>query len=478
MVVITAKAVAKIASLTQSINGADTYSNSRALFGYIESAKYLVVTAAYVKAMKDWHMSVRSPSRNITQMGARAAFGKFLTAAGTTYADEKDYVAYGETEDEELDIFKMLIMNYIALRKAGLSVNDAYIAAAYRSRWLSLGCLFTTSETEITGNNTPFIEVIIADNVFTDGKDALSKMMIKILAAEDAEETLNAIEPEEDATELLVKLEDDDIGIHYIIHTAECIWGIAEYLYRTRGHHWKDDYEELARKIFESNFQGNLTLPSAVALNVIFHTSIHPFAILMLPTMTYHFALLGKIGNSTLLRLEAAPNGVAMITTTAAALTAIRTEPWYTAFHKSMKDFIEVVTTLANEVLADKYAYHMSANLYGVQAKKIVVANGRSFTIDEAKSEVAPVATVVQGFINQLDKYVEDGEIKGFSLSNTRALQKHASGNPMLSMKVSILMTLASKFLMQSKKTGSAALMVFPDLASDAAAEGTVTTTT
>merc|ERR1712232_668587 len=111
---------------------------------------------------------------------------------------------------------------------------------------------------------------------------------------------------------------EENFGSRWVTSMAEAIWTAEEYIVRVRGHHYKPEFEANLTKYLASFFEGDDRMPKNLDMAAIFRTSIHPFGLQALPIMAGHFAIHGKMANSALIRLSAAPNGIAVITTTAA----------------------------------------------------------------------------------------------------------------------------------------------------------------
>lgn len=461
-----AGALDALTKFTQFQNGEDTYSNDKAMYGYIDANKYMYVSPDYLARMNAFWASDAAPSFSTVQMGQRMAYDKLKKDHPLVddYIQENPYLIYGNNAAEQLDLNKMQLANYFGLTAAGLAPLDAYLAAAFRTRWMALGCLFTKSNDRVSGNHSPFDETIVMAAAPTTAPTDLEEVIEAILNANDNDD-LGDCFPDDDALKAYQDVAtDSEIGASWVVGSAEAIWAIVEYFFRTRGHHWKHEYLDLAKKMFNSGFEGNRDLPTTIDPNALFHTAIHPFGVMQLPKMAYHFALCAKLGNSFLLRLEAAPNGLAVVTTSAAALDCLRTEAWWGAFYANMRDSIELVTSMASVILGNKYSYHMSANLYGATKLATIPVGNGELTIEDAKAKASPIATVVEGFISYLENEVKDGTIDSFSLRNAKSLKKHASSNPSLSIKVTILCELVARVLSDTSSMATASGAVFPVL--------------
>lgn len=459
-----AAAVAKFT--VQNENGKDTYSNDKAMYGYITADRFMYVPPTIVRAMDTHWKSARSPVRDPKILGKRQAFNKafIADASSRAYIAKKPYLVYGNNASEEFQLLKMEIANYLSLKAADLDNQTAYICAALRTRWVALGCLYTETSNDITGNNTPFGEVVIMETTAGTTMTPWQAKINAILAASTHDEVAAALGSAEDVQLYETALLDEKMGKSWVVKSAEAIWAMSEYFFRTRGHHYKPEYEELMKKMYKSGFEGGDEIPATLDFKEVFHTAIHPFGVQQLPVMAFHFGLCAKLGNSFLLRFEAAPNGLAVITTAAAALNCLRTEGWYSAFEKSMADSVGLVLALSEQILDNKYQCHMSANLYGTDRMTEVVVGGKTMKLDDAKSSAAPVATVVEGFIAYLNIQVNEKKINSFSLKNAKALQKHADNNPALSIRVTNLCQIVDNAIKDSADIAYATHAAFPDL--------------
>lgn len=102
----------------------------------------------------------------------------------------------------------------------------------------------------------------------------------------------------------------------------------------------------------------------------------------------------------------------------------------------------------------DKYSFHLSARLYarGITPKSLINLGGTKYTMENVDSaaSAAAVAPIIQGYIswnneNKVAAGSLDNDKTGggaFSFANARALEKRASSNPTLMMKVMNLITL------------------------------------
>lgn len=461
-----AEAVRALEVMHQDTNGKDTYSYDKAMYGHIPAAEYMILTPEICAAMKKHWETDKAPNFTMDDLGKEMAYSKMRKSFGDTanYLTQKPYLVYGKNAAEKLDLQKIQLLNYLFMIKAGLEPLQSFIIAALRTRWLALGCLHTKSEDSVTGNYSPFDETIV---IRTLGKedlddDALRDQVNAIIDASDVATLGESFLDDSASTNYMKYVQDAAIGAKWAIYSAESVWAITEYFFRTRGHHFKEEFQALAKKMYNSGFEGEKEFPSIIAMMTVFNKAIHPFSVHVLPKLSMHFALCGKLGNTFLLRFDAAPNGLAAITTTVAAIDCMKSEPWYRAFYKTMKVEVDILVALSKLIMNDKFGYHQSANLYGADKKSNFTVGGKTMTLQEGKKVADPVATVVEGFIQFLRAQKEAGSIEGFSLDNAKATKKAREANPSLALKVTLLCDLVSAVLAETTDPNAAASAIFP----------------
>jgi hypothetical protein len=253
-------------------------------------------------------------------------------------------------------------------------------------------------------------------------------------------------------------------GYKWIIRTAEAMWAIVEYNFRTRGHHFKPEFKPMIEKILKSNFEGTFEWPALIDPASVFHTAIHPFGVVSLPIMARHFALHGKLGNAFIVRFNAAPNGVAVVTTTLAAVNAMKSESWFKTFSSTYKEQIKLLSAFTDAILDNKFQFHLAATVYGTTRTGTCTVDGKTYTADEMVSSASAMAGLAQGFIDGLKECKEQKVITEFSLENAKSLVKHAASNPLVSVKMKILVTRTLELINESVTMKALAANTLPML--------------
>lgn len=454
-----------MATLLQDTNGSAVYSNEKALFGYLPSDLYLALPAQVVTAVCTREATPNVPRKRIDlkELGKANGLETYLSVGADAYRNDVPYLAINNGL-HTLRIAAMNFHNLVAARTAdGFKISDetAVLISLLRARWVALGCLHTTDATGITDGTRQHSEVVSVTGRST------GSAIERIAAASSVAEVYTALGAH--ASVFATHFNGDHYGMNMAVRLAEAVWCVSEYLFRTRGHHFKEAFTQPIIKALKAAFEGDLPLPLNAEWNHIFHTAIHPFGVRALPIMAAHFMIHGKVGNGLMLRMGSAPNGVAAITTSKAVIDVIATESWYPMFAMNFTDQLALCNKMADAILNDKYSYSLAAKLYGLDRKTMVTIDGTAYSIESGKSHVSGIATVGQGLINALAAQKEGGVIEGFSFENAQALAKLARTNPLLAAKVSTMVALSLELLSQAKTLDQATAMVFPSVAPKAA---------
>lgn len=428
--------------LVQDQNGDNTYSNDKALYGYIEAAKYLQVPAE-IHAML-----VALPQHTNENLGTVNAIQGFVGEAAMTYRTTTPYKRLGTMT--ALQFHKMSLLNYVTLKEAGLDDQGAYLAAALRTRWMLLGCLTPT----VQDRGVLIDETVV--NPMTEGAAAL------IGGATDIQELSQLVGI--DIAGYSRAAMDPNVGSKFVVMWAETVWSISEYLFRVRGHHYKDEFKDLIKRMMRASTEGKVDLSDAFPFAAVFHTAIHPFGIKALPIMTMHFIAYGKIANAMCIRVSGAPNGTAAITTTAAALKSIAGEAWYSRFHAIAGPQIENIQKYAAAIMNNKYGFHLAAGLYGVTPARSITVDGIAKTLAVIDQEIGALAPVLQGFINFNKEIAAADQSMTYSFQNAKALEKRAASNPLLAARVQQMIQFTVDAISGSKTVADAISSTFPHL--------------
>lgn len=429
---------------TQDGNGPDVYSNERATFGYINESQMLLTCA------DRGFLYPEPPDIDLVALGKINGISAYLGAAGDAHRAANPYlpaitVGRGHT-------LKLIMLNFVRLRSGAnpLSIPVAAQIAFLRARWIKLGGLYNTlaargvTHEEVAAPVTADERAILAynapDNYLTSTVVGVRELLTFW------------------GTEAGKTMQKD------CIKYAETFWCMVEFVFRVRGHHYKESFIPLFKKVFEAVSDGNHPLPEWVDLEAITRIAIHPFGLKALPKLATHFISHGKIGNAAILRMEGAPQGCAFITTTAAAIGMLQTEGWYGQFAELYKEQVAFVLAAARVVMNNKYAYHLSANLYGVPAMRTITVNGVTYSMNEIESTVSSLAPVAQGFIGWTKDKMAEGKDKNatFGFGNAQCLEKRAGSNPVMVMKMQALLELSVNAVLESKSVTSGTAAAFP----------------
>jgi len=427
----------------QDANGDDTYSNEKALFGYINPSEYLVLPTGYVPRSM--------PTDDIKPLGKQNSYLRFV-------ADHPDQIAHRIahpyiTATPQLIRIKIVLLNYINLRATITSPAEAFYGAQLRSRWLQRGFLYPNlADRKVTYDEVRFANrnIVIENEIDT----CAAMQAIKALA------TNHALIKE--ALDIAVTAEGVRLTKHCVKY-AETWWSIIEFLMRTKGHHWKELYAEVVMKAYTSVSEGNVDFNQPSFLSTVMRVAPHPFGLKALVWGTYNSIAYGKIGNGLILRLSGAPNGFAAITTAAAGLAMIRSEQWYKKFEAIYSDNIRLVEAMALQMMDDKYAYHLSASLYGTAPKRTININGADIDMARADMAVTAIAGVIQGFIIW-SRGKNDGKMV-FSFGNAKSLEKRCQVNPTMVQKMIQLLDYSMEAIEDSASIEDAANGVFTNFA-------------
>lgn len=470
--VMTPEREAAMVRFGQGNNGSDVFSNDRALYGYIEASHHLVLPQSFhddsedkirihdatapavggVRAMReaDW------PDIEVDVIGSMESVTGMLGGSreGTAYRNTHAYQYYEDSAMIRLITF----MNYVMLRIGGLDSLNAFVAASLRGRWIQLGA-YNVSASD-TFQPYPETDIIDGDETGT----VLERMVWLYDNSPDGMDPSLAIYNFLPglAAEFFIEAMKEDTGVAFVVKNAEIFWAAAEFVVKARGHHWKEIYEALYLKFITSCFEGEYTWPPGLRFDVVFRVAIHPFGLRALPMMAAHFMVFGKVGNAGILRLSGGPNGMAVVTSTAAALRAMSGEAWYGRFRALFNDQIDLTEKFEAAILSNKYGFHMSANLYGAAKVTSVTIDSKSYTLQQMRDLTGGLACIAQGFVEAMRAAVESGGISGFSLQNVKALEKYAMNNPLITLRIKTLVLFAIEAVAESKSVSGAAQAALP----------------
>lgn len=195
---------------------------------------------------------------------------------------------------------------------------------------------------------------------------------------------------------------------------------VCEHTFRVTGHHYitglATDYQTRYRKTFKACLSEEVMTILQPA--TLFHHVLHWVS----PSRCYN-VLVAQLETRTLpdaliIRANAAPAGWAIVTTTAAVLSAMESANVEEKVSEHFDGDLEEIQTAARTIKQNVRRWHKAYYAYGVspptadQAKKM----------DEAKDTAIAFAPYAQGFI--------EGTLKDAALGQAQALKKHAELNP------------------------------------------------
>jgi len=446
----TAKFTNVSATLAQDENGKDVYNNEKAQFGYLETK------------LRMYHLHVNKfpspPNIDIKTLGKTDVLDNYTGDKAKAYIANNPYLA----KDADLDALAVIIaaLNYDNLIKAKLEEKTALTVAILRARWIRLGAFYrklddrrVTYEETIDYGST----VGVLPQEFTDGNRTAANIGKNVIV----QNYVTALEKHPDLST-------------WVIYHAEIIWGICEYLFRTRGHHYKDSFIDLIQRLWRSNSSGNEEWPNDIAMVHVFRTSIHPFGIKARPIMLYHWIAHGKIPNSLMIRTAGSPNGVAFITTANAGIGVLKTESWYNNLYGLYKEQIDAIEEAATIINNSKYEFHLSANLYGTPRLMKITVAGKEKTLSEMEAIVGVIAPFIQAYVEWSKEQAKARTASVFSFANALALAKRASNAPVMTIKVVSMLNRFVEFIEDAENSKDLIGQVFPAITSEAEVAGTV----
>jgi hypothetical protein len=197
---------------------------------------------------------------------------------------------------------------------------------------------------------------------------------------------------------------------------------VAEHTFRTMGHHYltgeaasyEKRYQDTLRACLAVNVHG--LLASGVQYHSLFHwvSPLRAREVLMSQLSTT------RIPDALAIRANAAPAGTALVTTTAAVLSAMRAADLFTEFKTAGNFDFDIIESVTKKVKQAPTTYHKTFYAYGVVAPTVKQRED----LDKAKAEAGRFAPVAQAFI--------DAMFQDSALNNAKALKKHANDNPVL----------------------------------------------
>lgn len=318
-----------MATYVQGSNGDAVYTNARAMMGRIDAGMFMMIP----ETMSNMVTGAITMDIDLVNFGSTDGVNSMIGATGRTYAATVPYFNYSaiaRTDDEKIfDAAKMSALNFATLTAAGLSPIAALYVASLRTRWAMTGGLKAlVSDTSTT--DVEHVIVSATDSTYGNLSAAATASDLNTASVAIFEAYLDVVDANPDAGA-------------WVVYHAEAIWSAVEFVFRTRGHHFKtsrsesSSYEAIYKRYLSASFEGTFEWPAALEMFSVFHTAIHPFKIRALAVVTAHYLAHGKLSESAKLRLHSAPCGHAMITTAVAALATMKGEVWWSAFERSFE---------------------------------------------------------------------------------------------------------------------------------------------
>lgn len=428
--------------ISEGLNGDHVFSSVKAVFGFIPQSQYLEIIG-------DNELYEEVPTDiTVEQFGKRTFMLDKISKDAAEYAKNHKYIVLANPTI----VTKLAFLNYLSLKESGMDKHNAFVASALRARWIQLGCLGAAIKANKAGieeisNNYP----IYSGVKFTD-----------IIEAESLEEMYEA--DAANAEEFLELVADEHIGMSWVVNNAELIWAMVEYVMRVRGHHYKEEYTTLYSKYFKACCGGSSEWPEQYSFEAVCRIAIHPFGLAALPIMTAHFAMLGLLADASIIRFSGAPNGMAVITTTAACLRTMSSEIWYAKFKNVYAEQIALIENLEDHILENKFSFHMASSLYGVTTTSKVTVADTDYTLDKIREVGGGMAAVAQGFIEALKSAKDSNFISEFSFSNAKSLEKHSANAPLAAIKLRTLIIKVLELQSSAKTVDGLIDSFLPDL--------------
>lgn len=205
------------------------------------------------------------------------------------------------------------------------------------------------------------------------------------------------------------------------IKTASFILPMAaEHTFRTMGHHfittdssnYVQRYTDTFRACLYPQIAGMLPPP------VLYHTALHWVGPGRVRSVIEAQADTQAVPDAIKIRMNAAPAGTAILTTTAAIIDAMAAVNLDQAFERYGNFGLQAIRDVTARVKASPCKYHKAYFAYGIAR----ASNDELNQLDWGKKAAEQFAPYAQAFI---DTYMKDA-----ALGKARAIKKHADNNP------------------------------------------------
>lgn len=181
--------------------------------------------------------------------------------------------------------------------------------------------------------------------------------------------------------------------IRYISDSWLQYVALVRHVFITRGHHYKQEYDELIRRTWNATtIEPPTGLPVPSWLHIL-RTGLHCFGIRSVHLLVLYGNSHGRLAASFETRLHAASAGTAPIRTGWAVILNMKQAMWWPDFYKAYKEQVDALER-ANAVLV-RYGVraHINARLFNFEWSRILV--------DDAP--VRALAPLMLGFLDILD---------------------------------------------------------------------------
>jgi len=195
---------------------------------------------------------------------------------------------------------------------------------------------------------------------------------------------------------------------------------VCEHTFRTMGHHYISgmavEYQTRYRKTLKACLASELM--DLLQPSNLFHHVLHWVS----PERAFN-VLSAQLATATLpdalvIRASAPPAGWALVTTTAAVISAMESSNVFSAIQEEFEENLDVIRNASATVRADVRKFHKAYFAYGIAPP----APGDLEALETAKEVATKFAPYAQGFI--------DGTLRDAALGQAQALKKHAELNP------------------------------------------------
>jgi len=400
----------KIDLLAEGINGPNTFSTESAAYGYIARHLRLVVPVA---------MREKITRLTINSYTEEPAPDRFLNV---------------------VDQLCLMYWNFVRMHRAGVNRDIAFFIAAYRTRLIYLGYLYTTrddrsvtiDEVDFTAlardfHGTAYVtarERVAAIGIPGEegyqaevtGRRASAYATAFNLANNNQERIQAYVEHGLDENfkrfiRLAMSEEYADI-IKHVVLAAQQFAASTYLVFRQLGHHYKTEFDLKYNILWKATtLEKHAKYPGNEAIH---RWAIHSFGVKALHDKFYHSLKLEKLADTFKDRQDVAPAGTAVIATCYAAIELMKGLPVWSQMYAAYKVQIDALEKQAKVLKEGEKAirFHKNARLFG---------ETRYVMETETAQALAPIA---KGFITALGDEAD--------LSKQKALDKRAQQNPLM----------------------------------------------